>query len=101
MASAVFESQIPSKEFLIIDFVKLFKNQEYAKALQESDALLKKYLHDPLILRYRALTLEKLKQPKKAIKLYQEILAAHPDDIPARLFLGLDYVKRDENAKAV
>ena len=100
ITSVVFASQIPSQEFLKTDFVKLFKNKEYAKALQESNALLKKYPHDALILRYRALTLEKLKQPKKAIKLYQEILAVHPNDIPARLFLGLAYVKRDENAKA-
>ena len=56
MASTVFATQIPSKEFLKTDFVKLFKNKEYAKALQESDALLKKYPHDALILRYRALT---------------------------------------------
>ena len=93
-------AQISSQEFLKTDFVKSFQKKEYAKALQESDALLEKYPHDALILRYRALTLEKLKQPKKAIKLYQEILAAHPNDIPARLFLGLAYVKRDENEKA-
>ena len=100
MASAAFAAQIPSQKFLKTDFVKLFKNKEYAKALDKSDELLKKHPHDALILRYRALTFEKLKQPQKAIKLYQEILAAHPNDIPARLFLGLAYVKQAENDKA-
>lgn len=99
--SVSFAAQIPHKEFLSSDFVKYFKNKEYVKAFEASDALLKQYPHDALILRYRALTLEKLKQPQKAIKLYQEILAAHPNDIPARLFLGLVYVKQDENEKAL
>ncbi|MBI3616875.1 MAG: tetratricopeptide repeat protein [Candidatus Omnitrophica bacterium] len=100
LSSPSFAAQITSKEFLATDFIKSFQKKEYDKALKESDALLKKHPNDALILRYRALTLEKLKQPKKAIKLYQEILAAHPDDIPARLFLGLAYVKKDEYAKA-
>ena len=98
--SSAFAAKISSKEFLSSDFSKTFQNKKYKKALKESDALLKKYPQDPLLLRYRALTLEKLKQPQKAIRLYQTILAAHPDDIPARLFLGLAYVKQDEHKKA-
>ncbi|MBI5024144.1 MAG: hypothetical protein HZC18_03990, partial [Candidatus Omnitrophica bacterium] len=34
------------------------------------------------------------------ISLYHEILAAHPNDEPARLFLGLAYIKEGENHKA-
>ena len=92
--------RISSPEFLASGFSKTFRNKEYKKALKESDTLLKKHPNDPLILRYRALTLEKLKQPRKAMELYQKILAAHPDNIPARLFLGLAYLKRDEHEKA-
>ena len=98
--SPSFAAQVTSKEFLATDFIKSFQKKEYDKALKESDALLKKHPHDALILRYRALTLEKLKQPNKAIRLYQEILAAHPNDIPARLFLGLAYLKHDHYEKA-
>ncbi len=90
---------IGSKEFLSSHFIKSFRKKEYKKALQESDLLLKEHPRDPLILRYRALTLEKLHAPRKAIRLYQEILAAHPNDIPARLFLGLAYAKQNEYEK--
>lgn len=82
-------AEIPHKEFLSTDFIRSFKNQEYKEALKGAGELLKTHPNDPLILRYRALTLEKLHHPAEAISLYHEILAAHPHDIPARLFLGL------------
>ena len=97
---ALFAAQIPHKEFLSTDFIKSFQNKEYEKAIKECDALLKKYPKDPLILRYRALTLEKLHHDAEAIDLYHEVLAAHPHDIPARLFLGLAYIREGENEKA-
>ena len=100
ISSASLAAPITSKEFLSSDFTRFFKNKEYEKALKASDELLKKHPHDALILRYRALTLERLKRSNKAIQLYQEILAAHPNDIPARLFLGLAYLKKHEYAKA-
>lgn len=104
--SAVFLSPAPAaaeishKEFLSSDFIKSFKNHEYEKALKECNVLLKKYPNDPLISRYRALTLEKLHRSPEAINLYHEILAAYPRDIPARLFLGLAYIKEGANEKA-
>jgi len=61
---------------------------------------LKKYPHDALILRYRALILEKLNHSHEAIKLYHAILQAHPDDIPARLFIGLAYIREAQYQKA-
>ncbi len=93
-------AEINHKEFLSTDFIQSFQKQEYEKAIQESDALLKKYPNDPLVLRYRALTLEKLHHPDQAINLYHEILAAHPNDEPTRLFLGLTYIREGENHKA-
>ncbi len=100
LSFASYAAPVTSQEFLSTDFIKSFQKKEYDQALKECEALLKKHPHDALILRYRALTLEKLKQHKKAIELYQEILAAHPNDIPARLFLGLAYVKQGEHEKA-
>ena len=96
----LFAAEISHKEFLSTDFIKSFQNKEYEKAIKECDALLKKYPHDPLILRYRAITLEKLHHDAEAIGLYHEVLAAHPHDIPARLFLGLAYIRERENEKA-
>ena len=63
--------------------------------------LLAKYPNDPLILRYRGRTLEKLGRRKEALNAYRKILAMDPKNIPARLFLGLAYAKegkREEGA---
>ena len=95
--SPSFAAQIPSKEFLSSDFITHLKKKEYKKAVKASDKLLKKYPEDPLILRYRALTFEKLQRPNEAIKLYQEIISKHPDYVPARLFLGLAYIKQKKS----
>ncbi|MBI4125767.1 MAG: tetratricopeptide repeat protein [Deltaproteobacteria bacterium] len=100
IGAASFAREISTKEFLVSSFVKTFRNKKYEKALKECDALLKKYPNDPLLLRYRALTLEKLHQVTRAIQLYRQILAAYPGDIPARLFLGLAYIKLEEYEKA-
>ena len=100
LSSSSFAAEISHKEFLSSNFIKSFKSQDYEKALKECDALLKKYPNDPLILRYRAVTLEKLHHDPEAIELYHEILAAHPNDEPARLFLGLAYIREKENHKA-
>ncbi len=99
-SSVLFAAEISHKEFISSKFTKYFQNKEYEKALKESNTLLKKYPHDPLILRYRALVLEKLNHPHEAIKLYQAILQAHPNDIPARLFIGLAYLRQAQYQKA-
>ena len=95
-------SLISKEEFLSSDFPKLFKKREFNKALKASDLLLKKYPNDPLILRYRALTLDKLGQRKEAIAEYKHLLSQDPNHAPAHLFLGLTYARDgqlDEAAK--
>jgi tetratricopeptide (TPR) repeat protein len=92
-------AEISSQKFLKSGFITHLKNKEYKKALQESDALVKKYPDDPLILRYRALAFEKLGKPEQAINLYKEILVKHPGYVPARLFLGLAYIKQKKSQK--
>ena len=93
---------ISSETFLSSDFVKFFKNKDYPKALSAIDALAAKYPDDPLILRYRGFTLEKLGRRKDAIDAYKQILSKDPDYIPARIFLSRAYIgegKREEAAK--
>jgi tetratricopeptide (TPR) repeat protein len=89
--------EIPSREFLDSRFITHLKKKEYKKALKESEALLKRYPDDSLILRYRALTFEKLNKPDEAIKLYKQIFKKRPDYVPAHLFLGLAYIKQKKN----
>lgn len=74
-------------------FSDRFHHREFAKALTVIDGLLKKYPHDPLLLRYRGLTLDKLGRHKEAIAAYQRLLAQQPDHIPTHLFLGLAYAR--------
>ena len=77
---------ISSGEFLSGNFAELFKNKEYPKALAAIDALAAKYPDDPLVLRYRGFTLEKLGRGKEAITLYKQILLRHPEYAPVRIF---------------
>ena len=100
LTPALFAAEISSQEFLSSDFATFFRNKEYNKALKSSDALLKKYPKDSLILRYRAFTLERIGRPDEAIKLYQEIIAGNPGYVPAHMFLGLAYSKQGKSEKA-
>ncbi len=93
---------ISKGEFLSSDFPKFLKKRQFNKALDVLDVLLKKYPNDPLILRYRALTLDKLNRREEAIVVYQEILSENPNHTPTHLFLGLTYArdgKLEEAAK--
>ena len=91
---------ISSEEFLSSDFVKLLKNKEYSKALAAIDALTVKYPDDPLVLRYRGLTLEKLGRRKDAIDAYKQILSKNPKYLPAMIFLSRAYINAGEREKA-
>jgi len=93
-------SFISQKEFLSSDFVSYFKKKEYQKALVASDVLLKRYPHDPLILRYRALTLENLGHDKEAVNVYRQILKVHPNYAPSHMGLGLAYAKEGKYGEA-
>lgn len=64
------------------------------------DGLLKKYPNDPLLLRYKGLTLDKLSRHKEAIVVYRQILKHHPEQVPTHLFLGLAYARSGLYAEA-
>ncbi len=93
---------ISGETFLSSDFVKFLKNKEYPKALSAIDALTVKYPDDPLVLRYRGFTLEKIGRRKDAIDAYKQILSKNPNYAPAGIFLSRAYIsegKREEAAK--
>lgn len=97
LSAPAFAAPISSKEFLSSDFVTHLKKKEYKKALKASETLLERHAEDPIVLRYRALTFEKLGRPNEAIKLYREIISKHPGYVPAHLFLGLAYIKEKKS----
>jgi len=88
------------KELETSNFPGLFKEREFKKALGVLDGLIQKYPSDPLLLRYRALTLDKLGRHKEAIAAYKQLLDRHPNHIPTHLFLGLAYARDGEPAEA-
>ncbi len=92
--------QISSEEFLSSDFSAYFRQKKYPNALKALDRLLAKHPDDPLLLRYRALTLEKLGRRPEAIASYRQILADHPNHVPTHLFLGLAYAKQGQREEA-
>ena len=91
---------ISGETFLSSDFVKLLKNKEYTKALAAIDVLAVKYPFDPLVLRYRGLTLEKLGRRKDAIDTYKQILSKNPKYLPAMIFLSRAYISAGQREKA-
>ena len=93
-------SLISSKEFISSDFGRYFKKGEFKEALDVLDGLLKKYPHDPLILRYHALTLDKLGNHDAAVDAYKQILFQNPNHVPTHLFLGLAYGRSEKFEEA-
>ena len=94
-------SLISKEEFLSSDFPKYFKKREFNKGLEASESLLKKYPNDPLLLRYQALTLDKLDRRREAIADYKKILSQNPKHVPTHLFLGLTYARDGQLDEAV
>jgi len=93
-------SLISKEAFLSSDFPRLFKKRQFEQALKALDTLIKKYPDDPLLLRYRALTLDKLGRHEEAIAAYREILSRDPNHVPAHLFLGLAYARAGKLAQS-
>lgn len=91
---------VSKDEFISGDFPKLFRARQFQKALDALDILLKKYPDDPLILRYRALTLDKLGRRRESISAYKEILSQNPHHAPTHLFLGLAYARDGKLSQA-
>ena len=92
--------RISSKEFLSSPFAKFFKEHKYQEALKAIEKLSKQYPDDPLILRYRALTLERLDRRKEAVAIYQKLLAQDPEHAPTRIALGRSYRRQGKGGAA-
>ncbi len=89
--SAAETAMISTEEFQDSSFAVLFHAGEYEKALQALDGLLQDYPDDPLLLRYRAMTLDLLGRSAEAIALFRDLIRQDPDHVPARYFLGQAY----------
>ncbi len=90
---------ISAEEFLKTPAAELFQAGEYEQALDALEPLLQKYPQDALLIRYKAMTLDRLGRSEEAIKLFQNLLKNNPEHIPSRYFLGQAY-ERTGNTEA-
>ena len=92
--------RISSEEFLASPFASTFQAKDYSGALKALEVLAKAYPDDPLILRYRAVTLARLGRTKKAIAAYRRLLSHNPKHVPTHIFLGQAYRQAGQNRQA-
>lgn len=92
---------ISLEEFQSSRFAALFQQGEYAQALEALQPLLKRYPQDSLLLRYRAITLDRLGRSEEAVAQLKQILQRDPGHIPTRYFLGQVYAGSGKLSEAV
>lgn len=92
---------ISLEEFKASQFAALFQQGDYAGALGELESLLKRYPDDTLLLRYRAITLDRLGQSAEAIAQFKGLLRKDPEHVPTRYFLAQAYAGAGRAAEAV
>ena len=92
--------EISTEEFQSSPFARSFQEGNFESALEALQPLLKKYPSDPLLLRYRAITLVQLDRTQEASVQLQSLLNRDPNHIPTHYFLGLAYARSGETDKA-
>ena len=90
------EGLIPPEMFLSSPFAGFFRAEKYAAALDALEVLAKQYPNDPLIIRYRAIVLDRLGRYDEAIALYNQLLARDPNHTPTKFFLGQTYAHQGD-----
>lgn len=94
------EDLISIEEFTRSSFADHFRSGNYPEALAALDPLLERYPHDPLLTRYRAVTLDRLGRSREAIRILLSLLEKAPDHVPSRYFLGLAYARSGDFSRA-
>ena len=94
------DSLISNEEFLQSPAASFFQEENYEMALQSLDGLIQKYPNDPLLLRYKAMTLDRMGRSQEAIKIYQNLLKSDPNHIPTHFFLGQAYARSGAREEA-
>ncbi|MCI0564514.1 MAG: tetratricopeptide repeat protein [Nitrososphaera sp.] len=95
------EQQIPAEEFISSPFAEYFEAGDYKGALASLDVLAEKYPEDPLIIRYRAIVLDRLGRYDEALKLYDRLLSQDINHIPTRFFRAQTYARKGDTKKAI
>lgn len=92
---------ISADAFVASEAGAAFQSGDYERALAEIDSLTEKHPGDPLLIRYRAIALDRLGRSDEAIATFKDLLIDYPDHIPTRFFLGEAYARVGERDLAV
>ncbi len=87
-------SAISTDAFTSSQFAADFKADDYYHALQDLEALSVSYPDDPLIMRYLAITLDRLGRYSEAQAIYDLLLTREPNHVPTRFFRGQTYYRQ-------
>lgn len=77
-----------------------FKRGDFATALSEFRRLAETFPGDPDVLRFLAITLDRLERYDEAIEIFQEVLETTPSSVASRFHLGVTYYKARRPAEA-
>ena len=77
------------KAFLETPAATAFKAGDFEAALSGFEALRAEHPDDPLVLRYLAMTLDRLERHEEAIEALRRALAERPDNAALHFFLGV------------
>lgn len=94
------QEAIPLEEFQASRFAQLFREGRYEEALEALASLREEYPQDPLLLRYRGITLDRSGRSEEAIAQFEELLRGDPNHVPTRYFLGLAHAHRGQADRA-
>ncbi len=93
-------SPITADEFLASPAAQAFKQGQYEDALAGFQALLGEHPDDVLVLRYLAITYDRLKRYPEALATYDKALASSPESPALHYFRGVTSFKVREARKA-
>ncbi len=94
-------SGISAEEFIQSKASVYFQEGNYDLALKAMDDLLQKYPGDSLLLRYRAMALDRSGRSEEAIAIFKSILEKDPEHAPTKYFLGQAYEKTGKHDLAI
>ncbi len=94
------EQLISPEEFVSSPAAEFFKSEDYDQALVALEPLIQKYPKDSLLLRYRAMSLDRLGRSEEAIRIYRDILKNEPENFSIRYYLGQAYERSGQRSLA-
>jgi len=92
---------ISTEAFLKSDAGRLLQAGKYEEALGALKDLQQEYPHDPLLMRYEAIALDRSGKSKEAIAIFKQLLKKDIDHLAIRYFLGQAYARAGKTKAAL